>query len=132
MEDTEVTIMVVDDSRIMRNTVKGVFSGMGLSCVYIEAADGEEALAQLSVFPVDIILLDWNMPRLSGIDFLKKVRAMDKYKSLPIIMVTSEAAKFNVIEALKNGATDYITKPISLDLFKAKIVKLPLFSRAGR
>jgi two-component system chemotaxis response regulator CheY len=126
------TIMVVDDSRIMRNTVKGVFAGLGMNCVFIEADNGEEALVQLEMYPCDLILLDWNMPKLSGIDFLKKVRTMDKYKSLPIIMVTSEAAKFNVIEALKNGATDYITKPINLDLFKEKITKLPLFKAYRR
>jgi two-component system chemotaxis response regulator CheY len=120
-----MTIMVVDDSRIMRNTVKSVFSGLGISCVFVEADDGEEALLQLGMNSVDLVLLDWNMPKLSGIDFLKQVRAMEKYKALPIIMVTSEANKFNVIEALKNGATDYITKPINLDLFKEKITKLP-------
>jgi len=122
-----VTIMVVDDSRIMRNTVKGVFSGVDTACNFIEAKDGEEALALLETQTVDLILLDWNMPRLSGIDFLKQVRAMEQYKDLPIIMVTSEAAKFNVIEALKHGATDYITKPIKLDLFKSKLAKLRLF-----
>ena len=122
-----VTIMIVDDSRIMRNTVKGVFSGVDTTCYFIEAKDGEEALSLLDVQKVDLVLLDWNMPRLSGLDFLKQVRAMDQYKSLPIIMVTSEAAKFNVIEALKHGATDYITRPIKLDLFKSKLAKLRLF-----
>ena len=122
-----VTIMIVDDSRIMRNTVKGVFSGIDTPCSFIEAKDGEEAFALLDTQAVDLILLDWNMPRLSGIDFLKQIRSMDQYKDLPIIMVTSEAAKFNVIEALKNGATDYITKPIKLDLFKSKLAKLRLF-----
>ena len=121
-----MTIMVVDDSRIMRNTVKRVFPDLGIDCNFIEANDGEEALIHLDINTVDLVLLDWNMPKLSGIDFLKKVRAMEKYKALPIIMVTSEAAKFNVIEALKNGATDYITKPINLDIFKDKITKLPL------
>jgi two-component system chemotaxis response regulator CheY len=122
-----VTIMIVDDSRIMRNTVKGVFSGVQSACNFVEANNGEEALALLDTQSIDLILLDWNMPKLSGIDFLKQVRAMDKFKELPIIMVTSEAAKFNVIEALKNGATDYITKPIKLDLFKSKLEKLRLF-----
>jgi len=122
-----VTIMIVDDSRIMRNTVKGVFTGVETTCNFIEAKDGEEALALLEIQTVDLILLDWNMPRLSGIDFLKQIRSMDQYKDLPIIMVTSEAAKFNVIEALKHGATDYITKPIKLDLFKQKLAKLRLF-----
>jgi two-component system chemotaxis response regulator CheY len=124
--------MVVDDSRIMRNTVKGVFAGLGVTCTFVEANDGEEALMQLDMYPIDLVLLDWNMPKLSGIDFLKKVRSLDNYKTLPIIMVTSEAAKFNVIEALKNGATDYITKPINLDLFKEKITKLPLFKAYRR
>jgi len=122
-----VTIMVVDDSRIMRNTVKGVFSGVVPACNFVEAKDGVEALTLLQAQPIHLILLDWNMPNLSGIDFLKQVRAMEEYKELPIIMVTSEAAKFNVIEALKHGATDYITKPIKLDLFKSKLAKLRLF-----
>ena len=120
----ELKIMVVDDSRIMRNTVKTVFTGVESVITFVEARDGEEALVQLGTNNIDLILLDWNMPKLSGIDFLKQVRAIDKYKTLPIIMVTSEAAKFNVIEALKNGATDYITKPIQLDLFKTKLAKL--------
>jgi len=122
-----VTILIVDDSRIMRNTVKGVFTGVDTTCFFIEAKDGEEALSLLDSQKVDLVLLDWNMPRLSGIDFLKQVRAMEQYNNLPIIMVTSEAAKFNVIEALKHGATDYITKPIRLDLFKSKLAKLRLF-----
>lgn len=123
-----VTILVVDDSRIMRNTIKSVFTNVETMCYFLEARDGEEALTMLDTHEnLDLILLDWNMPRLSGIDFLKQVRAMDKYKDLPIVMVTSEAAKFNVIEALKHGATDYITKPIKLDLFKSKLAKLRLF-----
>jgi len=121
------TIMIVDDSRIMRNTIKGTFSGLSASCKFVEAQDGEEALKLLEEQAIHLVLLDWNMPKLSGIDFLKQVRAIDKYKDIPIIMVTSEAAKFNVIEALKNGATDYITKPINLELFKSKLAKLNMF-----
>ncbi|MDR0475854.1 MAG: response regulator [Treponema sp.] len=123
----DVTVMIVDDSRIMRNTIKGVLSGITSACNFVEARDGQEALALLESLTVDLVLLDWNMPRLSGIDFLKQVRAMDKYKDMPVIMVTSEAAKFNVIEALKNGATDYVTKPINQELFKSKLAKLRLF-----
>ena len=122
-------VLIVDDSRIMRNTVKSVFSGMGLFCTFVEASDGEEALRQMEIYQVDLVLLDWNMPKLSGIDFLKRVRSMDQYRTLPIIMVTSESAKFNVIEALKNGATDYITKPVNLELFKVKLSKLPLIEK---
>jgi len=118
------TVLVVDDSRIMRNIVKNYFSDLDMPCRYIEAIDGSEALNQLYKFTVDLVLLDWNMPKLSGIDFLKRVRAMDKYRKLPIIMVTSEAAKYNVIEALKTGATDYIIKPINGKLFQEKLAKI--------
>jgi two-component system chemotaxis response regulator CheY len=92
----------------------------------VEAANGKEALQQLQNQKIHLILLDWNMPELSGLDFLKKVRAMDEYKSLPIIMVTSEAAKYNVIEALKNGATDYIIKPVNERIFTEKLSKITL------
>ena len=118
------TVLVVDDSRIMRNIVKNYFSDQKIPCQYLEAADGSEALDLLLKQPVDLVLLDWNMPRLSGLDFLKKVRAINKYIKLPIIMVTSESAKYNVIEALKMGATDYIIKPISGKLFAEKISKV--------
>ena len=123
------TIMIVDDSRIMRNTVKGFFHGWYPPVIYVEASDGKEALMQMDLYSIDLVLLDWNMPNLSGIDFLKQVRSIEAHKDLPIIMVTSESARFNVIEALKNGATDYITKPISQDIFKEKLAKLPLFRK---
>jgi two-component system chemotaxis response regulator CheY len=118
------TVLVVDDSRIMRNIVKNTFSEMHIPCQFVEAANGIEALQQLENQKIDLILLDWNMPELSGIDFLKKVRTMEAYKALPIIMVTSEAAKYNVIEALKNGATDYIIKPVNERIFAEKISKV--------
>ena len=118
------TVLVVDDSRIMRNIVKNYFSEQKIPCQYLEAEDGSEALELLMRHPVDMVLLDWNMPKLSGIDFLKKVRTLSKYAKLPIIMVTSESAKYNVIEALKVGASDYIIKPINGKLFADKISKI--------
>jgi two-component system chemotaxis response regulator CheY len=118
------TVLIVDDSRIMRNIVKNYFSEQKIPCQYLEAEDGSEALDLLMSQQVDLVLLDWNMPKLSGIDFLKKVRAINKYIKLPIIMVTSESAKYNVIEALKLGATDYIIKPINGRLFAEKISKV--------
>ncbi|MBN2811595.1 MAG: response regulator [Spirochaetales bacterium] len=123
---SEKTVLVVDDSRIMRNIVKNTFSSMNIPCVFIEASNGREALEQLEKNVVHLVLLDWNMPELSGLDFLKKIRAMDKFKTLPVIMVTSEAARYNVIEALKNGATDYIIKPINEKNFREKLSKITL------
>lgn len=118
------TVLVVDDSRIMRNIVKNTFSSMNIPCQFVEASNGKQALALLDEQKVDLVLLDWNMPELSGLDFLKAVRANDRYKSLPIIMVTSEAARYNVIEALKNGATDYIIKPVNEKSFREKLSKI--------
>jgi len=118
--------MVVDDSRIMRNIVKNTFSEMKIPCQFLEAGNGMEALQLLQNQPVHLILLDWNMPQLSGLDFLKQVRAMDQHKDLPIIMVTSESAKYNVIEALKAGATDYIVKPVNEKIFMEKLSKVTI------
>jgi two-component system chemotaxis response regulator CheY len=120
------TILVVDDSRIMRNIVKNTFTQLKIPCQFVEAGNGKEALQKLESQEVHLVLLDWNMPELSGLDFLRLVRAKDKYKKLPIIMVTSEAARYNVIEALKNGATDYIVKPVNERNFTEKLSKITL------
>ena len=117
-------VMVVDDSRIMRNIVKNTFDLLKIPVRYLEAGDGQQALQALSANKVDLVLLDWNMPNLPGIDFLKKVKSMDDYKDIPVIMVTSEAAKLNVIEAVKAGATAYITKPINDKIFMDKLSKI--------
>jgi two-component system chemotaxis response regulator CheY len=108
----------------MRNIVKNTFSELKIPCQFVEAGNGNAALQILQNQKIDLVLLDWNMPELSGIDFLKKVRAMDDYKSLPVIMVTSESAKYNVIEALKSGATDYIVKPVNERAFLEKLSKI--------
>jgi two-component system chemotaxis response regulator CheY len=108
----------------MRNIVKNIFATLRIPCNYLEAGDGVQALKLLGAEKADLILLDWNMPNLSGIEFLKKVRAMEQYKKTPVIMVTSEAAKLNVVEAVKSGVTAYITKPINEKTFLEKISKI--------
>ena len=118
------TILVVDDSRIMRNIVKNSFADLKIPCEYLEAADGKTAYQLLETNKINLIFLDWNMPEMDGIDFLKKVRAMPDYKELPIIMVTSEAARYNLVEALNEGATDYIVKPVDEGVFKKVVSKL--------
>jgi len=115
------TIMIVDDSRIMRNIVRNIFELLKIPVNYLEADNGKKALELLLNNPVDLVLLDWNMPGLSGIDFLKQVRAIEKFRNLPVIMVTSESSKLNVVEAVKAGVTAYITKPIKEEIFMRKI-----------
>jgi len=118
------TILVVDDSRIMRNIVKNTFAELKIPCQFLEAENGQKACQLLETNQVSLILLDWNMPEMDGMQFLKKVRSMPNYKDLPIIMVTSESAKYSVVEALQNGATDYIVKPIRDKVFMEKLSEI--------
>ena len=118
------TILVVDDSRIMRNIVKNTFTELKVPCMFLEAENGVKAIQQLETNKVDLVFLDWNMPEMDGMEFLKKVRAMPNYKDMPIIMVTSESAKYNVVEALQNGATDYIVKPVKEKTFMEKLSEI--------
>jgi len=120
------TILVVDDSRIMRNIVKNTFAELKIPCQFLEAENGQKAIHLLESNKVSLILLDWNMPEMDGMQFLKKVRAMPNYQELPIIMVTSESAKYSVVEALQNGATDYIVKPIRDKVFMEKLSEIQL------
>jgi two-component system chemotaxis response regulator CheY len=115
------TIMIVDDSELMRNTVKGTFKNVKIPTTILEAGDGEDALQVLKSNRVDLILLDWNMPNLSGIEFLKQLRVMDGHKEVPVIMITSEASKLNVVEAIKAGVSAYITKPINSSILLEKV-----------
>jgi two-component system chemotaxis response regulator CheY len=118
------TILVVDDSRIIRNIVKNTFTELKIPCHFLEAENGKKALQLLETKKVDLVFLDWNMPEMDGMEFLKIVRAMPNYSDLPIIMVTSESAKYNVVEALQNGATDYIVKPIREKVFMEKLAEI--------
>ena len=118
------TVLVVDDSRIMRNIVKNTFLELKIPCQFLEAENGKKAFHLLETNPVSLVLLDWNMPEMNGIEFLQKVRSMPDYKGLPIVMVTSESAKYNVVEALQNGATDYIVKPIREKILMEKLADI--------
>ena len=115
------TILVVDDSRIMRNIVKNTFATLKIPAQYLEAENGKSAYQLLETNKVSLVFLDWNMPEMDGMEFLKKARAMPAYKETPIIMVTSESARYNVVEALTSGATEYILKPVTEKVFMEKL-----------
>ncbi len=118
-------ILVVDDSRVMRNIIKNtVSSRQGVQVECLEAESGLDAWRVLENETVDILLLDWNMPGLDGLGLVKRLRAVPKYQKLPIIMITSETAKSSVIEAVKAGVNDYLTKPVSEKLLHSKIDRL--------
>jgi two-component system, chemotaxis family, chemotaxis protein CheY len=111
-------ILLVDDSRTIRNIQKNTLKGLGYTDV-TEAADGVEALVALSKSRPNLMLVDWNMPNMDGITLIKKVRETDK--KLPIIMVTTEAEKSRVIEAMKAGVNNYVVKPFTAETLAEKI-----------
>lgn len=111
-------IMLVDDSRTMRNIQKNVLGQLGYSDL-VEACDGMDALSKVGAEDPDLILLDWNMPNMDGLTFLKKFRETDK--TTPVIMVTTEAEKPRVVEAIKAGVNNYIVKPFTPDVLGGRI-----------
>lgn len=114
-------ILVVDDSSTMRRIIINCLKAIGQEEV-IQAEDGVDAEMKLNQNPgVELILTDWNMPNKDGLSFLQSVRANEKYKGIPVVMITTESEKSNVVTALKAGANNYIVKPFSADTLKAKL-----------
>jgi len=111
-------IMLVDDSRTMRNIQKSVLAQIGYTQV-VEASDGVDALSKVQAETPDLILLDWNMPNMDGLTFLKQFRERDK--ATPVIMVTTEAEKARVIEAIKAGVNNYVVKPFTPEVLSERI-----------
>ena len=121
--DLETKVMVVDDFATMRRIVKGALKQLGFKNI-IEADDGSTALEELKKEKVGLILCDWNMPKMTGLDLLKSVRGDDGLKAIPFIMVTAEAQKENVVDAVKAGVSNYVMKPFTPDTLKEKIEKV--------
>lgn len=113
-------IMLIDDSKTMRNIQKAVLTQLGHQEL-VEACDGQDALSKLAAFKPELLLVDWNMPNMDGLTFVKHFRATNK--TTPIIMVTSEAERPRVIEAIKAGVNNYVVKPFTPDLLSQRIAE---------
>ncbi len=130
MNPRPMKILVVDDFELGRERIRIALREMGFDDEWIEdAEDGTDALSSLraaatALAPFELIFSDWNMPQMSGLELLKQCRADAQLKNVLFVMVTSEAEQPNVIEALRSGANDYLTKPITNDTFAAKVRKL--------
>ena len=106
-------ILIVDDSAVMRRIHKNTLLEQNIpEESLLEAEDGIKALKKAKAGGIDMFLVDWNMPNLDGLSFVKMLREMPEYTNTPIIMITSEAAKYNVMEAIQAGVTNYVVKPI--------------------
>lgn len=121
--DTSMKILVVDDFATMRRIVKGVLKQLGFTNI-IEAEDGTNALEELKKEKVGLIVSDWNMPNMTGLDLLRAVREDMNLKSIPFLMVTAEGQKENVVEAVKAGVNNYIVKPFTPETFNEKLKKV--------
>lgn len=113
-------VLVADDSGVMRKIIIRSLNAVGVSDI-VEASDGAEGWEQLQANPVDLVLTDWNMPNVSGLEFLRKIR--ESGSDLPVIMVTTEAEKAKVIEAIQAGVTDYLCKPFESEELREKLEK---------
>ena len=118
--DTSIKVLVADDFATMRRIVKGVLKQLGFNNI-VEAEDGSIALDALKKEEIGLIVSDWNMPKMTGLDLLKAVRSDEGLKRIPFIMVTAEGLKENVLEAVKLGVTNYIVKPFTPEAFSEKI-----------
>jgi len=121
--DYNMKILIVDDFATMRRIVKNILSQLGFKN-FVEADDGSVAWDLLQKEPVDFIVSDWNMPKMSGIELLKKVRSDEKLKDTPFLMVTAEAQKENIVEAVKAKVSNYIVKPFTPETLGEKIQKI--------
>ena len=106
-------ILIVDDSAVMRRIHRNILVENKVpEDDLLEAQDGQAALQIATEREIGLFLVDWNMPKLNGFQFVQTLRSMEQYAKTPIIMITSEAAKYNVVEAIKVGVTNYVVKPI--------------------
>lgn len=112
--------LVVDDSSTMRRIIINTLNKLGYTECR-EAGNGKEGLDALTANPVDIVITDWNMPEMSGVEFARAVRANDTTKGVPILMVTTNAAEGDIVEALKAGVSNYVVKPFTPATIKEKI-----------
>ena len=121
IEDTK--FLVVDDFSTMRRIVRNLLKELGFQQVQ-EAEDGVDALAKLRADPFDFVVSDWNMPNMTGLELLQAIRADEKLKHLPVLMVTAEAKKENIIAAAQAGASGYVVKPFTAAVLDEKLKKI--------
>lgn len=121
--DKDIKILIVDDFSTMRRIIKNLLRDLGYNQVQ-EADDGRTALPMLESGGFDFLITDWNMPDMPGIDLLRKVRADPALKALPVLMVTAEAKREQIIEAAQAGVNGYIVKPFTAETLREKIERI--------
>ena len=121
-EFENLRVLLVDDIKSMRSMIRGILFAVGIHKVH-DAADGFEALSVLKQQEIDLIISDWNMPKMNGLELLKAVRADEKYKDIPFLMITAENRKENVV-AIQAGTSEFIAKPFTDGTLREKLKKI--------
>ena len=121
--DATIKILVVDDFPTMRQIICSLLRELGFANMG-QASDGFEALAQLRGRTYQFVVTDWNMPNMHGLDLLKSIRSDEELKALPVLMVTAEAKKENIVAAAQAGANGYIVKPFTAEVLSEKITRI--------
>ena len=120
MTNKNMRILIVDDFSTMRRIIKNLLNDLGYTNT-AEADDGSTALTALAQGSFDFVVTDWNMPGMTGIELLKAIRADDRFKTLPVLMVTAEARKEDIVAAAQGGAAGYIVKPFTKATLEEKV-----------
>lgn len=123
MVDKSLNFLVVDDFTTMRRIVRNLLKELGFTNVD-EAEDGQDALNKLQAGKFDFVISDWNMPNMDGLALLKTLRAEERFANLPVLMVTAEAKKENIIAAAQAGASGYVVKPFTAAILEEKLNKI--------
>ena len=121
--NTAMRVLIVDDFSTMRRIIKNILRQLGFSNI-IEADDVTSAWEVLTKDQIDFIISDWNMPQMTGIELLRKVRGSEEFADLPFLMVTAEAQQENIIEAVQAKVSNYIVKPFTAETLGQKINKI--------
>ncbi|MBZ0097083.1 MAG: chemotaxis response regulator CheY [Sulfuricella sp.] len=123
MADANMKFLVVDDFSTMRRIVRNLLKELGYSNIE-EAEDGLDAMQKLNGGNFDFVISDWNMPNMDGLQLLRSIRASSQLKKLPVLMVTAEAKKENIIAAAEAGASGYVVKPFTAATLDEKLMKI--------
>jgi two-component system, chemotaxis family, chemotaxis protein CheY len=123
MMDMKMRFLVVDDFSTMRRIIKGLLQELGYSDIK-EAEDGSQALEMLKAADFDFVITDWNMPKMMGIDLLLAIRADAKLKTLPVLMVTAEQKREQIVAAVEAGVNGYVAKPFNAQTLNEKLTKI--------
>ena len=123
MPDKNMKILIVDDFSTMRRIIRNILEQLEFTNVE-EAEDGSVAFEKLKEADYDLLITDWNMPNMTGLELLKEIRANEKLKNLKVLLVSAEAEKENIIQAAQAGANEYVVKPFTANVLGQKINKI--------